>query len=99
MIIKGKLQNTNNVTILEFGDGSILIQGGLIPKTGTKLIMFKNKAPGAIGLSKSELTNSDEFEPEIALSFKNMESFDAVYDYMTLMKNIYLQEMINKEDK
>ena len=99
MIIKGKIQNTNNVTILEFGDGSILIQGGIIPKTGTKLIMFKNQSSGTIGLSKSELTTADEFEPEIAMSFKNKESFDAVYDYMTYMKTIYLQEMINKENE
>lgn len=98
MIIKGKIQNTSNVTILEFGDGSISIQGGIIPDTETKLIMFKNQESGTIGLSKSKMTTADEFEPEVALSFKNKESFDAVYDYMTYMKTIYIQEEINKNN-
>lgn len=94
MILKTKIASINNIITLEFGDGSIEIQGGLIPNSTAKLIMFKNCIPGTIGLSKSDLKSLSEFEPEIVMSFANKESFDAVYDYMTFMKNEYSKDSL-----
>lgn len=94
MIHKRKIAGINNVTTLEFGDGSIEIQGGHIPNSDTKLIMFKNCIPGTIGLSKSDLKSLTQFEPEIVMAFQNKESFDVLYDYMTYMKNEYLKDLI-----
>lgn len=97
MIFKSKFQNTSNVTVLEFGDGTVTLQGCYIPDSETKIIMYKSSPPDKIGLSKSEFKTTDEFEPEIVMSFKNKESFDAVYDYMTFIKNEYLKDSVIKK--
>lgn len=96
MIYKDTFGKTNNVEIIEFGDGSTLLQAGHIPGTDTKFVLFKNCHPGEIGMSAADVNNSDDFEPEAAIIFKNRKSFEIVFDYMTIVKNLYIMDEANK---
>ena len=94
MIYKGKISTTNNVQIIEFGDGSTEMQAGYNPET--KYILFKTCPPGDIKISAATVNNSDDFEPEVAFVFKNRESFELVFNYMTVIKNLYITDDIKK---
>lgn len=96
MIYKDTFGKTNNVEIIEFGDGSTLLQAGHIPGTDTKFVLFKNCDPGEIGMSAADVYISDDFEPEAALVFKNRKSFELVFDYMTVVKNLYIMDDASK---
>lgn len=99
MIKKVKFGNTNNVTLVEFGNGSVSFRGGYEKEGQSKFLLFKEGPPGNIGIERNKTieAGADEFEPEIAFKFKNRESFDVFFDLLTIMKNEYLKDDMNKK--
>ena len=90
MITNAKFGNVDNVTIVEFGNGTLSITNGR--GDGHKTIFIKEKEFSPIGESGPLLGDSDKFKPDIAIVFKNEESFNVFLEYVDKIKNEYIAE-------
>ena len=81
-ILKTDLAKTNNVTIIEFGKGTLAVTNATNKKDGYKSILIKKKEFSPIGDINSPTKDSDEFKPEIAIVFYNKESFNVFKEYV-----------------
>lgn len=89
-IKKEKYGNTEDVTIIEFGNGTLEIVNGENCEYKSLLIKSNNKIK-EIGEEISYYDNSDVFKPEIALVFHNKESFNIFKEYFNLLHCMYYQ--------
>jgi len=83
--------NVKNVTVVEFGHGTLAVVNGT--NEGYKSLLIKEKQFNPIGEKGEFKTNSDEFEPQIAIVFHNVESFEVFKEYVN---NIDLEFKNNK---
>ena len=79
-IKKLKYGNVENVTVAEFGKGTISIVNA--KNDNYKMLLIKEKEFSPIGEKGEFKSNSDEFEPQIVIAFKNRESFDVFKEYV-----------------
>ena len=96
-IIKTDLSKTNNVTIVEFGKGTLLVTNGTNKIGGYKSILIKKKEYSQIGEVNPLTKNSDEFNPEISIVFRNKESFDVFKEYVNNIELEFNQEKALEE--
>lgn len=73
--------NVENVTVAEFGKGTLSITDGANDEGYLSLLM-KSKDFTPIGEVCGSEKNSDEFKPELAIVFRNKASFDVFYEYV-----------------
>jgi len=91
-IKKGKYGNIEDVTIVEFGFGTISIVNGKADKH--KSLFIKQKEFSPIGEKGEFKSNSDEFEPQIAIVFHNKESFDVFKEYVDNIERQFTEEQV-----
>jgi hypothetical protein len=85
-----KYGNAENVTVVEFGNGTLAIVDAEGDSHLSLLIKTKQFSPvGAISGSEK---NSDEFNPEIAIVFNNKEGFNVFSEFVENIKLKYLSE-------
>lgn len=77
--------NIENVTIVEFGKGTLSIVNGC--NDAYKSLLIKEKEFNPIGEKGDFKTKSDEFEPQIAIVFHNRESFNVFKEYVNNIDN------------
>lgn len=94
MVTTNKFGNVENVVIAEFGNGTIAIVNGTNKTHKSLLIREKEFVP--IGEKREFKASSDEFEPQIALVFKNKESFDVFFEFVQNIKNEFQDEEFQK---
>lgn len=73
------------VTIAEFGKGTISIVDGA-NEDGRLSLLMKTKDYSPIGDISGSEKNSDEFKPQLVITFHNKESFDVFYEYVENIK-------------
>ena len=86
--------NVKNVTVVEFGKGTLSIVDGA-NNEGFLSLLIKTKDFSPIGEVSGSEKNSDEFSPEIAIVFNNKESFDVFYEFVENIKRKF-QTDLNK---
>lgn len=89
-----------NQKTLEFGDGDILIQGGIVYTSPARgLVTFNNQEPRPIGKNPDwPEGKTEEVSPEygeVRMTFTRIESIDCVIRQLQEMK----QKLINQWDK
>ena len=88
MIYKNKkFAEVENVTIAEFGNGTISVVNG--SNENTKSLLLKSKEFSPIGSASGSENNSNDFKPELVILFKNKESFDVFYEFVNNIKKEY----------
>ena len=81
MILKNiNYGNVENVTVAEFGKGTLSITDGA--NDGYLSLLIKSKEFSPIGEVSGSEKSSDEFKPELAIVFHNKESFDVFSEYV-----------------
>ena len=81
--------SVENVTIAEFGLGTIGIVGGVNAQNGDVSILMKTDKKADIGSDREVCSNSDEFKPELALVFRNKASFDVFFGIVQRAKTFF----------
>ena len=79
-IKKLKYGNVENVTVVEFGKGTVSLVN--TQNENYKLLLIKEKEFSPIGEIGEFKSTTDEFEPQIVLAFKNRESFDVFKEFI-----------------
>jgi len=79
-IKKLKYGNVENVTVVTFGQGTISLVNA--QNDNYKLLLIKEKEFSPIGEICEFKSNTDEFEQQIVLAFKNRESFDVFKEFV-----------------
>jgi hypothetical protein len=90
MIYKNaKYGEVENVTILEFGKGDILVCNASNDKYKHESIIFKSQDPTPIGTEDSTFTGktTNEYAPEVMMIFTKPESIDVVIDHLQKCKD------------
>lgn len=72
--------NIENVTVAEFGKGTLSITDG--ENDGYLSLLIKSKDFSPIGEVSGNEQSSDLFKPELAIVFRNKESFDVFAEYV-----------------
>lgn len=80
-IKKLKYGNVENVTVVEFGKGTVSLVN--TQNDNYKLLLIKEKEFSPIGEIGEFKSTTDEFEPQIVLAFKNRESFDVFKEFIS----------------
>lgn len=80
-----KFGNVKNVTVVEFGKGSLSLVVSTNGK-GRQSIQIKTIDPLPVGTELDLVDTSDQFKPEVVLCFNNKESFDLFMYYCDLIK-------------
>lgn len=80
-----KYGNIENVTVAEFGKGTLSITDGA-NREGFLSLLIKSKEFSPIGKVSGSEKDSDEFKPELALVFHNKQSFDVFLEYVENIK-------------
>jgi len=89
MITKQNYGNVENVTIIEFGNGTLSVCNGT---NENKVLFIKEKEFTPIGEKGEFIPTSDEFKPDVAIVFKNKESFDVFYEYVERIREQFEKE-------
>jgi hypothetical protein len=79
-IKKLKYGNFENVTVVEFGKGTIALVNA--SNENYKTLLIKEKEFSPIGEKGEFKSTSNEFEPQIVLAFRNRESFDVFKEFI-----------------
>lgn len=90
MITKQNFGNVEDVVIVEFGNGTLSVCNG--HGENHKSLFIKQKEFSPIGEKGEPTKNTDEFKPEVALVFKNKESFDVFYEYVENVRKEFESE-------
>ncbi len=90
-IKKSNFGNVENVTIVEFGKGTLSVVNGT--NDGYKSLLIKEKEFTPIGEKGEFKANSDEFEPQIAIVFHNRESFEVFKEYVNYIDDEFSSEI------
>jgi hypothetical protein len=77
--------NVPNVTVAEFGNGTISICSS--KGEGYEGILMKSHEQKTIGETGIKYKDSNEFKPELSIVFRNRESFDVFYNAVLEVKN------------
>lgn len=72
--------NVENVTVAEFGKGTLSVVDGI--NDGYLSLLIKTKEFSPIGEVSGSEKSSDEFKPELVLAFHNAASFEVFYEYV-----------------
>lgn len=72
--------NVENVTVAEFGKGTLSVVDGT--NDGYLSLLIKTKEFSPIGEVSGSEKSSDEFKPELVLAFHNAASFEVFYEYV-----------------
>ncbi len=75
-----KYGNVENVTVAEFGNGTISITNG--GNDNHLSLVMKTIEKNQIGTVIGGEISSDEFKPELAIVFTNKESFQVFYEFV-----------------
>jgi hypothetical protein len=92
MIYKNKnYGKVEDVTILEFGQGDILC----VPGVGEKhtSVLFKTHEPHEIGKEHTVGPDSDQFKPDVVMTFNNPGSIDVVIEMLQKAKKDLLTKL------
>ena len=79
-IKKLKYGNVENVTVVEFGKGTVSLVN--TQNDNYKLLLIKEKQFSPVGEIGEFKSTTDEFEPQIVLAFKTRESFDVFKEFV-----------------
>ena len=83
-----------NMTIAEFGNGTILIGSSEDAATKNKLLIMKQSEPRPIGEDcNEEYKSTDEFKPDLVVVFKNKAGFDVFFNHCLNLKEIFDSEL------
>lgn len=88
-IYKQDYGNVPDVTIVAFGKGSVIMTCSSNKEDVRESLLFKSCEPVPIGSSTGRVNNSDEFEPEVVLTFYNKESFEVFKSYVDKIAEKY----------
>lgn len=89
-IKKLKYGNVENVTVAVFGNGTISIVNA--KNDAYRMLLIKEKEFSPIGEKGEFKSNSDEFEPQLVIAFKNRESFDVFKSFVNNIENDFEYE-------
>ena len=79
--------NVEGVTIVEFGNGTLSVVSGSNKDYESVLIKKCPKKPiGEIGV---KVNNSDDYLPDVAIVFKNEESFNVFFEIVLEVKSSF----------
>jgi len=94
MITKKNYGNIENVTIAQFGYGTMRVVNATAADGSYKAILLGDQEqPRKIGEVGEFCNDSDEFNPKMALSFANKESFDVFCIYIDNLKKEFEEEI------
>lgn len=80
-----KYGNVENVTVAEFGKGTLAVVDGA-NEEGYLALLIKSKDYTPIGEVSGSEKSSDEFKPEMVLAFHNAASFMVFYEFVQNIK-------------
>ena len=83
-------ENIENVTVAEFGLGSISVCSS--KGDGYFGLLMKSCDPNPIGEYGVKCDTSDEFKPDLSIVFRNKESFKVFYEMVQQVKG-YFEEL------
>jgi hypothetical protein len=83
--------NIKNVTVADFGNGTIAICSS--KGDGYQGILMKSHEKKPIGEVGKKYDNSDEFNPELSIVFRNYDSFNVFYETVLEVKNEFEKTM------
>lgn len=89
-IKKLKYGNVENVTVVEFGKGTLSIVNA--SNEDYKSLLIKEREFAPIGTKGKFKVDSDEFKPQIAIVFHNRESFEIFKEYVNNIYNEFSNE-------
>jgi len=89
--------NVENVTVIEFGHGTLSVVNGT--NDGYKSLLIREKEFSPIGEKGEFKADSDEFEPQIAIIFHNQESFEIFKEYVNNIDIEFKKKNINLNNK
>lgn len=80
--------NVQNVTVAEFGRGTIGIVDGA-NTDGHLALLIKSNEVMPIGEVGTHYDNSDDFKPELVLAFHNVEGFNVFYEFVENIRTAF----------
>lgn len=84
--------NVENVTVAEFGKGTLSITDGA-NQEGYLSLLIKSKDFTPIGEVSGNEKTTDEFKPELAIVFHSKKSFDVFLEYVENIKKKFETEL------
>lgn len=98
MITKENYGNIENVTICQFGNGTMRICSASA-KDGSYegILMGDIDEPQEIGGIMPKVNNSDEFAPKVVITFENKVSFDVFCIYVDNIKKRFEEKQLKSE--
>jgi hypothetical protein len=84
--------NVENVTVAEFGKGTLSITDGA-NQDGYLSLLIKSKDFTPVGEVSGSEKSSDEFKPELAIVFHNKASFDVFLEYVENIKQKFQTDL------
>lgn len=94
MITKKQKFGKHEVTLLEFGNGTIHVQSAM-HKEGFSSVLFKTADPTPIGTEhETKGMTSDEYNPEVVMVFRDKDSIDVVVEKLK-QSQLYLNGEMN----
>lgn len=87
---KVKYGNVENVTIAEFGYGTLRITNSIANNDSYKALLIGSQSnPEKIGSIGIKHTNSDDFNPELVIVFHSEESFSVFEEFVKNIRKEY----------
>lgn len=85
-----KYFKVEDVTVVKYGYGTIKMTPAENTDNGIKSLLLKSHEARPIGsVEKNTAKNSDEWEPEVVISFKNKESLHALIDSLKEVEELF----------
>lgn len=92
MIYKNvKYGNIEDVTVVEFGNGTLNLVDREHIEEGSRSILIKQQDIKEIGLVGPKVDIGDDFKPDLVLFFKNREGFEVFKEYVDNVYNGFLE--------
>jgi hypothetical protein len=85
---------TENVTVIEFGKGTLAIVNARNKEEKRKGLLIKQKPFSHIGEVAGHETNSFDFSPEIVLEFSNREGFNVFKEFVSKIDKEFEKESL-----
>jgi len=93
MITVENYGDVENVTIAQFGNGTMRVTSGKAKDNSHKgIFMGDSDVKHEIGEHLPYAPTTNEFKPKIAILFDNKESFDVFFDYVMVVKEEFEKE-------
>lgn len=82
--------NIKNVTVVEFGKGTLSVVDGKSSSVSNRGILIKEQEYCPIGEVRGTSNTSDDFQPQVVLLFNNIQSVAVLKEYVDNVYNGFL---------